>query len=316
MKKIVIGLFVVGTTFSVTGNSGTTRISKNDYIETWKETAVQNMIQYGIPASITMAQGILESSYGNSDLATEANNHFGIKCHNSWTGKKFYHDDDKKDECFRKYTKAAESYKDHSVFLTSYTRYAFLFQLSKTDYKAWARGLKKAGYATNPQYANLLIEAIETNNLAQLDQIGSSPFENNKIDKQPNLIVDSPKSIDLSESAHTVKIHANKVRYIIAKKGDTFFRIAQEFELGLWQLYRYNDFEKHKDVLEIGDIVYLQPKKFHAKGKRKSITLTNKSTLQEISQAEAIRIQSLMRMNTISSEEAILTSGSKIILKR
>lgn len=316
MKKIVIGLFVVGTTFSVTGNSGTTRISKNDYIETWKETAIQNMIQYGIPASITLAQGILESSYGNSDLAREANNHFGIKCHNDWAGKKFYKDDDQKDECFRKYSNASESFKDHSVFLTSYTRYASLFQLDKTDYKSWARGLKKAGYATNPQYANLIIEAIEANNLAQLDQIGSSPFDGNKIDKQPNLIVDSPKSIDLSESTHTVKVHANKVRYIVAKKGDTFFRISQEFELGLWQLYRYNDFEKHKDVLEVGDIIYLQPKKFYAKGKRKSITLTSKSTLQAISQAQAIRVESLMKMNNISSEDAVLKSGSKIILKR
>lgn len=316
MKKIVIGLFIFGATFSVFGNSGTTCISKNDYIETWKETAIQNMIQYGIPASITLAQGILESSYGNSDLAKEANNHFGIKCHNDWTGKKFYKDDDQKDECFRKYTKAAESFKDHSIFLTSYSRYAALFQLDKTDYKSWARGLKKAGYATNPQYANLIIEAIEANNLAQLDQIGSSPFDGNKINKQPNLIVDSPKSIDLSESAHTVKIHANKVRYIVAKKGDTFFRIAQEFELGLWQLYHYNDFEKHKDILEVGDIVYIQPKRFHAKGKRKSITLTSKSTLQTISQAQAIRVESLMKMNTISSEDAILKSGSKIILKR
>jgi len=316
MKKIVIALFIFGTTFSVFGNSGTTRISKNDYIETWKETAIQNMIQYGIPASITLAQGILESSYGNSDLAREANNHFGIKCHNDWTGKKFYKDDDQKDECFRKYAKADESFKDHSVFLTSYSRYASLFQLDKTDYKSWARGLKKAGYATNPQYANLIIEAIEANNLAQLDQIGSSPFDGNKIDKQPNLIVDSPKSIDLSESAHTVKVHANKVRYIVAKKGDTFYRLSQEFELGLWQLYRYNDFEKHKDVLEVGDIVYLQPKKFHAKGKRKSITLTNKSTLQAISQAQAIRVESLMKMNNISSEDAVLKLGSKIILKR
>ena len=316
MKKIIIGLFIFGTTFSVFGNSGTTRISKNDYIETWKETAIQNMIQYGIPASITLAQGILESSYGNSDLAKEANNHFGIKCHNDWVGKKFYKDDDQKDECFRKYTKAAESFKDHSMFLTSYTRYASLFQLDKTDYKSWARGLKKAGYATNPQYANLLIEAIEVNNLAQLDQIGSSPFDGNKIDKQPNLIVDSPKSIDLSESAHTVKVHVNKVRYIVAKKGDTFFRIAQEFEMGLWQLYRFNDFEKHKDVLEVGDIVYLQPKRSHAKGKRKSITLTSKSTLQEISQAQAIRVESLMKMNAISSEDVVLKSGSKIILKR
>ena len=134
--------------------------SADDYINQWKDVAVEQMHEYGIPASITMAQGILESSYGNSMLATKANNHFGIKCHD-WDGASVFKDDDKKNECFRKYNNARESFKDHSIFLSSRSRYSFLFELSTTDYKGWAKGLKKAGYATNPKYPKLLIELLE-----------------------------------------------------------------------------------------------------------------------------------------------------------
>lgn len=140
------------------------KMTKEDYISQWSKVAVEQMYAHNIPASITMAQGILESSYGNSMLAVEANNHFGIKCH-TWEGDRVYKDDDKKDECFRKYTHALESFEDHSLFLAGRSRYAELFTYELTDYKSWAKGLKKAGYATNPKYPQLLIDIIEKNEL-------------------------------------------------------------------------------------------------------------------------------------------------------
>jgi len=139
------------------------------YIQKWKKECVEQMEKYGIPASITMAQGILESASGDSDLAIKANNHFGIKCHKDWTGKKFYKDDDKKNECFRVYDNAEASFEDHSIFLKR-DRYASLFLLDVKDYKGWANGLKQCGYATNPKYPQLLISLIEKHKLYELDQ--------------------------------------------------------------------------------------------------------------------------------------------------
>jgi hypothetical protein len=144
-------------------------MSRTEYIEKHKDEAIYQMSKYKIPASITLAQGILESSDGNSELAMKSNNHFGIKCHSDWEGEKVYHDDDKSNECFRKYSKVRDSYDDHSEFLQK-TRYASLFTLSIKDYKAWAKGLKKAGYATNPKYAKHLIRIIEENNLNRFDE--------------------------------------------------------------------------------------------------------------------------------------------------
>ena len=138
-----------------------TRTSPTDYINKFKEIAMQEMRTHKIPASITLAQGCLESSYGNSRLAKEGNNHFGIKCKKSWTGKVMYEDDDAIGECFRAYSDAASSYSDHSMFLLNNPRYGFLFQLSISDYKGWARGLRQAGYATNPKYPQLLINTYE-----------------------------------------------------------------------------------------------------------------------------------------------------------
>jgi len=147
-------------------------MTTEEYIEKYKDVAIKKMKEYHIPASITLAQGILESGSGNSRLARKANNHFGIKCHKDWNGKKFYMDDDERHECFRKYHNPAESYRDHSLFLTQKGRYAFLFDYDITDYKSWAYGLKKAGYATNPKYPKLLIGIIERYNLSQYDTGG------------------------------------------------------------------------------------------------------------------------------------------------
>jgi hypothetical protein len=140
------------------------------YIEKYSSMSITEMNQFGIPASITLAQGILESGNGESRLATEGKNHFGIKCHSNWSGKTIIEDDDEKGECFRKYSKVADSFRDHSLFLTERGRYSFLFEYNKTDYKKWAKGLKKAGYATNPKYPSLLIDLIEEYDLSRFDK--------------------------------------------------------------------------------------------------------------------------------------------------
>ncbi|MEE1322486.1 MAG: glucosaminidase domain-containing protein [Bacteroidales bacterium] len=166
--KVKTFLFLILSPFFVIGQNKSN--STQDYINTYTKIAIEQEKQYGIPACITLAQGILESGSGRSRLATEANNHFGIKCHNDWKGKKIYKDDDKKNECFRVYDNAEQSYIDHSLFLVGKKRYADLFKLKITDYKGWAKGLKKAGYATNPKYPQLLIDIIELYDLANITQ--------------------------------------------------------------------------------------------------------------------------------------------------
>ena len=169
MNRILVALFFILTGIHLSVFSQN-KISREEYISMYSHIAVNNMKQFGVPASITLAQAMLESDNGNSTLAVKANNHFGIKCHKDWTGATIYHDDDRKGECFRKYKNPEQSFNDHSLFLRGGKRYAFLFDLTPTDYKAWAHGLKKAGYATNPKYAELLIKIIEDNELYRFDQ--------------------------------------------------------------------------------------------------------------------------------------------------
>jgi hypothetical protein len=279
-----------------------TQMSRKAYLEQWRQTAVIQQREYHIPASITMAQAILESGSGNSELAKKANNHFGIKCHD-WKGATIYMDDDTKGECFRVYASAEESFKDHSLFLTTKSRYAALFQLPSNDYKAWARGLKDAGYATNPQYADLLINVIDELKLYELDETTITSLK-------PESLVASSGVFSL----HQVSIHANKVRYIVARKGDTYVRIAKEFDVGLWQLYRYNDSDQKKDCLNEGDIVYLQPKRRRSHV-HETFNVTNAVTLCQIAQKEAVNIKSLLKLNKdITYEFQLLKSGSKVIL--
>lgn len=297
-------------------------ISREQYIAMWKDVAIQNMIEHKIPASITLAQGILESGYGNSDLARKANNHFGIKCHD-WKGAKFFKDDDKKDECFRSYNDASESYRDHSLFLTGRSRYASLFELKPTDYKGWARGLKKAGYATNPKYADLLIDLIEKNELHKFDKLGHGVTRANDAEIKPSK--DAPvaiKPIKTVETKNTVTISAsrsvlkkNNVKYIVAKKGDTYYRIAKEYDMGLWQLYRYNDFDKKKDVLEVGDIVYLQPKRGKSMSKDARVVTDGVKSLRQYSQEEGVKLDKLLKKNNTTNPDLVLEKGKMIFLR-
>jgi LysM repeat protein len=297
---ILLALFFSSTVLA----SG--KYTVEEYIEMWKDVAVEQMVEHGIPASITMAQGILESSYGNSYLARKGNNHFGIKC-SDWNGPTIYKDDDAKKECFRKYKDARESYKDHSLFLTSRPRYASLFQLDKKDYKSWAKGLKNAGYATNPKYDKLLIDLIERHNLSELDDKGL-------LIEPKDLNIKSAKEAETRQT-RKILINPNRTKYVVAQNGDTFYRIAQEFGLTLRQLYKYNDFPKNKDVLVPGDIVYLMPKPAKAKKGTDKVKVTEDTELWQISQLYGVKVKSLMQLNEITSPQGLIAKGDVVLLR-
>ena len=245
------------------------------YINLYKDIAIEQMHKYHIPASITLAQGLLESGAGRSELARKANNHFGIKCH-SWDGKKIYHDDDKKGECFRVYKSARDSYEDHSIFLATGSRYEFLFKYAETDYVAWARGLKRAGYATSPTYADKLIEIIERYNLDQYDRT--------KKDSKPQVV-----------NPHTPYI-ANDIVYIVARQGDTMMTIAEEFETSKRKLINYNDLYKGYVPVK-GDIIYLARKHRKARKPNTQHVVKDGESMYMISQKYAIRLHRLYKMN-------------------
>jgi len=296
--KITIHILFVLTVFRAAASEKT--ISRSEYISAWKMVAIEQMNVHGIPASITLAQGILESGNGNSKLAKEGNNHFGIKCH-GWEGEKMYQDDDAKNECFRVYKNAKESYIDHSTFLKKHQRYAFLFNYKSSDYKNWAKGLKDAGYATSSTYAEALIKLIEDEKLNQYDsQRVSSPL----VSTQNTFVF----------QAHQQNINPNGVRYVVAKKGDTFFRISQELGISTSLMRRYNNFHPDKEFLVPGDIIYLQPKSWKSKTD-KQMVLKEKKTLREISQEKGIRLKTLLRKNNSTTPDQHLPKGTKIFLK-
>lgn len=279
------------------------KISRSEYVQQWNQTAISEMQEHGIPASIALAQGILESANGNSTLATEGNNHFGIKCH-GWEGKKMYLDDDQAGECFRVYKNAKESYEDHSDFLKKHERYKFLFTYESDDYKSWAQGLKKAGYATNPQYPERLVAIIEDLGLDQYDKV-SKP----QILAQPNLIATA------QGNTHQVMEHQRKVNYVVVKEGDTFYKIAKEFGLTLRQLQRYNDFDKEKYTLKAGDVVYLERKKGFSLFKKDQITLEKDMTVNELAQLTAVKAVSIKNQNDIEEANPVLKKGLKVTLR-
>ena len=262
----------------------------SDYFNQWGEVAMQQMIQYRIPASITLAQGVLESAAGKSELALRANNHFGIKC-NGWTGRRSYHDDDERGECFRAYDNAYQSYVDHSVFLSTSQRYRRLFDLKRTDYKGWAKGLKACGYATSPTYATKLIEIIETYKLYQYD-------EGKEFNKKENVLLQQGEMRNI----YTF----NKNYYIRARRGDTFRRIAEDVDISYRKLAKYNERNKN-DVLEEGEIVWL-----HKKAKKAPKAFKNRphrvepgESMYTISQRYGIRLKYLYKMNKLSPDYII-----------
>ncbi|WP_085536371.1 glucosaminidase domain-containing protein [Massilibacteroides vaginae] len=254
-----------------------------NYIDKYNSIAVKHQAKYGIPASITLAQGILESGAGQSQLARKSNNHFGIKCHNDWTGARAYHDDDFRGECFRKYRKVEDSYDDHALFLTGRPRYANLFKLNVKDYKGWARGLQKSGYATDKAYANKLIKMIEDYELYK--------FDSNKGRKNTSVSVPSSKAI--SKRA-VYKTHG--LIYVYANANDSFEDVARD--LG----FKPKDLQKYNEVpvdfpLQKGDVIYLQKKKKKADKPYYDHVVQIGESMHSIAQKYGIRIKNLYKMN-------------------
>lgn len=280
-------LVLISLSVNITAQPAERNYTRLDYIEQWKDEAIKQMHAHGIPASITLAQGILESADGNSALAKYANNHFGIKCH-GWDGASFIQDDDEANECFRKYDSAEESYNDHSLFLTGRSRYSDLFELELTDYKGWAKGLKKAGYATNPKYADLLIMIIEDNELYQYDELEYVDTKNIPED------IDIEIPDELEQVVRDILVHPNDIDYVIVKDGDTPYTIARELDIWVSQVYKYNELSGN-DILRPGDIVYLQPKR--NKAKEEYHTVLEGETMYSISQKYGIKLKKLYKKN-------------------
>lgn len=271
------------------------------YIETYKELAIKNMSSYGIPASITLAQACLESADGNSKLAKEGNNHFGIKCHN-WNGDKIFHDDDKNNECFRRYSKAEDSFRDHSEFLRFRDRYKFLFDLDPRDYKGWAYGLKKAGYATNPAYPQLLITIIEEYQLYKYDLSGETlPPPPSELEKEREY--SAPAGTNLFQISLSRKImERNGVPYIISEVGETWESLSEDFNLFTGELQRFNDSDKGRPLVP-GSVIYIEAKKNRGESLITSHVIEEGETINGLSQRYAIKERSLRKLNNLKKDE-------------
>ncbi|MBR4920504.1 MAG: glucosaminidase domain-containing protein [Prevotella sp.] len=262
------------------------------YFDQYKDLAIEQMIRYHIPASITLAQGVLESGAGKSELTIKGNNHFGIKCH-GWSGGTIYHDDDERNECFRAYKNAYDSYEDHSNFLSTSSRYSSLFQLKQTDYKGWARGLKACGYATNPRYAIQLIDIIQLYKLYEYD---------------------TAKKYDKFQEHETHVGHLlehqvyefNQNYYVIAKAGDTFRSIGKDVDVSYKKLAKYNEMDRDAQ-LEEGDYVWLQKKRRNApkEYKNRPHIVQAGESMYTISQKYGIRLKYLYKMNDLAPDYQI-----------
>lgn len=272
------------------------------YIQKYHKIAIKHMKKYRIPASITLAQGILESGSGRSALTVAANNHFGIKCKNEWKGKTYYKNDDKRHECFRKYDSAEESFEDHALFLAERKVYAPLFKYKVTDYKKWAKGLKKCGYATNPQYPSLLIDVIKANKLYLLDQ---NP------DKYLNDDEEVVEDVRSNNPPKVVNGTVAGVKCVVVEKGNTLYGLAKAAGVSVNDLYDYNDFDK-SHILSVGEVLYVG-------GKNDSYTSSQYhyveagESLWSISQKYAITLKSLQKMNSLK-KNAVLKNGQRLVL--
>ena len=296
MKYTLVLIFFTIASFAVSGQQ-----ARLDYIKKYQLLAIREMNRSGIPASITMAQACLESGDGNSELARKSNNHFGIKCKSNWRGKKVYYDDDRKNECFRKYKTVEESYDDHTNFLSNNPRYSFLFELDPTDYRAWAVGLKKAGYATARHYDKTLIKIIEDFKLYRLDNKKTldqmTVYEQKRIGNEgiSNSLIINPYR------THKV-ITINGLDAIIAQKGDTYQTIAQELGMKDWELYRFNDLPKGY-VPQANEVVYIQHKKRKAPRGKLTHKVETGETMHYISQMYGIRLKPLYSRNRMKYGE-------------
>lgn len=294
---------------------------QQSYIEKYSSLAVEEMYRTGVPASITLAQGLLESGNGQSRLAVKGNNHFGIKCHNTWTGAKVYHDDDRKGECFRKYDSPEESFRDHSDFLRYRDRYKFLFDLELTDYRSWAYGLKTAGYATDPKYPEKLIRLIEEYRLYEYDKQKPEQTTHHvepQVPASPTVIEQvqplSPRQRETFSFALSRQMYSlNGVPFVYASEGETYASIAKANRLFLKEILKFNDLKEEKDLVP-GTVVYLQKKKKKAAAGLEKYVVEGTQDLRSISQRFAVRLDKLCKLNDIAPDH-VLRDGDVLYLR-
>lgn len=292
------------------------KISADDYIIRFSPVAMEKMRDFKIPASITLAQGLLESGNGNSRLATQANNHFGIKCHKEWTGKTFFMDDDEKNECFRAYKNPDDSYRDHSLFLTQRPRYSFLFELNLMDYHAWAKGLSKAGYATNPMYPQLLARLIERHQLYRFDSLAMGLTSPNAIasaiaEQEKVPVASKFEVVGKTKSGRYLHTN-NRIKLIFAMEGDRIDLLAKELNMFSWQLIKYNELQNDA-ILQPGQIVYVEKKGRKSKDFETHL-LQQGESLWDVSQQYGVRLSRIEKMNHLESGKT-LTPGTVVKLK-
>jgi LysM repeat protein len=309
-KTVIILFFSLVCFFESSGQSMTAQ----EYIQEYKDLAIREMKRMGVPAAITLAQGLLETQNGNSDLLKGSNNHFGIKCKSSWAAETVSHDDDAPGECFRKYKSAEDSYRDHSNFLRGNDRYDFLFQLNPADYKAWAYGLSKAGYATNPNYPEILIKKIEDNNLEQYTMVAINDvphFDASKYKDDPETAV-SKSDLDLdSNLTAPINLTINGSKALYVPKGTSLLAIATENNINLDKLLIINDLGKD-GILDKNQYVFLEKKK--KEGKNDFCIASPNETLYDISQKYGVILQDLYTYNQLTPDDYIV-AGKKIFLK-
>ena len=271
-------LTVVAAFFLITTANAQRNKAYEDYIEKYRDLAIKEMKRHHIPASITLAQGLLESGAGKGALARKSNNHFGIKCGRGWRGATVSHDDDARGECFRKYKSVKASYEDHSKFLTSSPRYASLFKLKQTNYKGWAKGLKKAGYATDPKYADRLIKIIEQYNLSQYDRKLSKKYQN--------------------EIRQTYL--SNGLLYVIADKNDTFLSLSEELGISPKKIRQWNELPAEY-IFDGGEIIYLEKKLDMATDDYSFHKVKAGESMYSISQIYGITLRGLYSLNDVDT---------------
>ena len=349
MKKIAVFLLMIIASVAIASPSG--KSPQEIYIEKYSALAVSEMYRSGVPASITLAQGLLESGNGQSELARKSNNHFGIKCHNNWSGGRVYHDDDAKGECFRKYDHPSESYRDHSDFLRYRDRYKFLFDYKVTDYKSWAYGLKKAGYATDPAYPKKLIKLIEEYDLHEYDRkpasYGKTAKEKSKSkdkshQKKEKTVIEfvgeslpeedvarqlplSPTVVEQVKELSTKqreefqfslsrKIYTqNGVPFVYSVAGETYASIAASHNLFLREVLKFNDLVNEQELLP-GTVVYLRPKKKSAAKGIDKYVMEEGETIRQVAQRYGVRLANILRLNDF--EDGYIPREGDIILLR
>ncbi|MBP5395598.1 MAG: glucosaminidase domain-containing protein [Bacteroidales bacterium] len=291
-----------------------------NYIEQYHGLAIEKMRTHGIPASITLAQGILESAAGTSELAVKANNHFGIKCHSTWSGPTYYKDDETSNECFRKYDKAEDSYRDHSEFLKA-RRYQSLFSIPPTDYKAWAEGLKECGYATNPKYPERLTGLIEKYRLSRYDTLAlsgsSEPADTNR--SAPAIVLDTlarpgmPVKVSYPYTKRTVYAH-NGTYFVIAGKNESYLDSALDVQQPLFRIRKYNDLLSRSYEPKEGEWVYIEKKPKYSTDFRQYEVATSSESLRDICQRYGCQMRSIMTINQLE-RNTLLQKGQIILLQ-